>query len=61
MLALQSRPLFGSEDYWDDNYDEGKNCKAEAEIKELNRLPKPGRCATARLGKNFTNWQWLSS
>ena len=51
-MALQPRPLVGSEDYWDDNFDEGKNCEAEAEIKKLARLPQPGRCAVARLGKN---------
>ena len=54
-LALQPRPLFGREDYWDDNFDEGKNCEAEEEIKKLTRLPKPGRCAVTRLGKDFTN------
>ena len=51
-LAVQPRLLLGSEDYWDDNFDEGKNCEAEEEIIKLTRLPKPGRCAVARLGKN---------
>ena len=54
-LAVQPRPLIGTtEDYWDDNFDENKNCEAEEEIKKLLRLPGPGRCAVTKKGKNFT-------
>ena len=53
-LALQPRPLIGTDDYWDDNFDENKNCEAEEEIKKLIRLPRSGRCAVTKHGKNFT-------
>ena len=55
-LAVQPRPLIGTEDYWDDNFDENKNCEAEEEIKKLSRLPQPKRCAVAKHGNNFTNY-----
>ena len=52
-LALQPRPLIGrTEDYWDDNFDENKNCEAEEQIQKLRILPKNPRCAVARRGKN---------
>ena len=54
-LAVQPRLLLGREDYWDDNFDEGKNCEAEEEIKKLKRLPaNSARCAVTKHGKNFT-------
>ena len=54
-LAVQPRPLIGTEDYWDDNFDENKNCEAEEEIKKLKRLPaNSARCAVTKHGKNFT-------
>ena len=36
-----------SEDYWDEDFDENKNCVREEEMKELQRETEPGRCALA--------------
>ena len=34
-------------DYWDENFDENKNCVREEEMMELQRETEPGRCASA--------------
>ena len=53
LLAVQPRRLVGTDDYWDDNFDEDKNCAAEDEIEKLLNQPKPTRCAVAKHGKNW--------
>ena len=35
------------EDYWDEDFDENKNCVREEEMMELQRETEPGRCASA--------------
>ena len=37
----------GVEDYWNDDYDETRNCKEENLIKELSKET-PSRCATVK-------------
>ena len=42
----------GGEDYWNEDFDENKNCAREEDIKKLRRETEPGRCASAaRSGK----------
>ena len=36
-----------SDDYWNEDFDENKNCARERDMKELQRETKPGRCASA--------------
>ena len=37
----------GSEDYWNEDFDENKNCVREEEMKVLQRETEPRRCASA--------------
>ena len=39
-----------SDDYWDEDFDENKNCVREEEMKELKQETEPGRCAEASTG-----------
>ena len=34
-----------SDDYWDEDFDENKNCVREEEMRELQQETEPGRCA----------------
>ena len=52
LLAVQPRGLARTDDYWDENFDEDKNCEAEDEIEKLLNQPKPTRCAVTRHGKS---------
>ena len=36
-----------SDDYWEEDFDENKNCAREREMTELQRETEPGRCASA--------------
>ena len=36
-----------SDDYWNEDFDENKNCAREREMTELQRETEPGRCASA--------------
>ena len=38
-------------DYWDEDFDENKNCAREGEMKKLQREIDPGRCASSSVGK----------
>ena len=35
------------DDYWEEDFDENKNCAREREMRELQRETEPGRCADA--------------
>ena len=37
----------GDPDYWDEDFDENKNCAREMEMEELQRETEPQRCASA--------------
>ena len=40
----------GADDYWDEDFDENKNCVREEEMRELKQETEPGRCAEASTG-----------
>ena len=41
----------GSEDYWNEDFDENKNCVREEEMTKLQREADPGRCSSSSAGK----------
>ena len=41
----------GGEDYWDEDFDENKNCDREEEMTKLQREADPGRCSSSTTGK----------
>ena len=42
-------------DYWDEDFDEDKNCVREEEMKELQRDVDQGKCASSSAGNEYRN------
>ena len=47
LTALVIISSTGAIDYWDEDFDENKNCAREMEMKELQRETEPQRSASA--------------
>ena len=47
LTALVIISSTGTIDYWDEDFDENKNCAREMEMEELQRETEPQRCASA--------------
>ena len=43
-------------DYWDEDFDEDKNCVREEEMKELQREVDNGKCASSSAGNKHRNY-----
>ena len=43
-------------DYWDEDFDEDKNCVREEEMKELQREVDNGKCASSSAGNQHRNY-----
>ena len=41
------------DDYWDEDFDENKNCVREEKMTQLQRQTEPGRCASAARSGNI--------